>query len=128
MKDDKPEVKRLRDIKGRGYSSFQQAHDYFGENVAANPDQLTEEDGYTARMQRGPKELMAFKILDKAVRSLSKKQRDAYKLVYIEQYTLAAAGMMLGGISPQAVKKNLSLAIKKIGAYCKLHESELESA
>lgn len=129
-KDDKPEIKRLQDIKGHigAYSKFQYDHDYFGENVSANPDQLSEEDGYTAKMQRRPKQMKAFQILDRALRTLSKKQRDAYKLTQRDGFTLAGAGLMLGGISPQAVKKNLAAAIRNISAYCKAHTEELEGA
>ena len=95
--------------------------------MKANPDNLIEEDGYTLKMRRGPRELMAFKILDRAVRSLSKAQRDAYKLVYKDGFTLAAAGMLLGGISPQGVKKNLDGAMRNIAKFCRLHESELDN-
>lgn len=96
-------------------------------DTLGNADSIfSEDDGYGVKMQRGPKELMAFKILDRAVRSLSKRQRDAYKLVYKDGFTLAAAGLMMGGISPQGVKKNLGSALKNIAAFCKLHESELD--
>jgi hypothetical protein len=123
-----PEWQKLYDRDG-GKNFVKYSNDFAVEtqNVKANPDNLIEEDGYTLKMRRGPRELMAFKILDRAVRSLSKAQRDAYKLVYKDGFTLAAAGMLLGGISPQGVKKNLDGAMRNIAKFCRLHESELDN-
>lgn len=128
--ENSPEWQKIRDINSRQtYGKYYGRVDPDQGHPLSEPDKkFTEEDGYTSQMRRGSKELMAFKILDKAVRSLSKKQRDAYKHVYRDGFTLAAAGMLLGGISPQAVQKNLKAALRNIAKYCTTHENELENA
>jgi DNA-directed RNA polymerase specialized sigma24 family protein len=125
-----PEWQRLRDIESKKtYQQYYSQVDPDQGNPRSEPDRkFSEEDGYTSRMQRGPKELMAFKILEKAVRSLSKKQRDTYNLVYKSGFNSATAGLMLGGISRQAVDKNLKAALRNIAKYCSAHAQELENA
>lgn len=56
-------------------------------------------------------------LLDEAVKTLPKRQLEAFQLIKIERLTREQAAARMG-ISPESVKTNLAVALQKIRAYC----------
>jgi DNA-directed RNA polymerase specialized sigma24 family protein len=110
-----------KEITGSGYADFMEKNAPFGrddygnylESPSSNPDLLSDEDVVT---EGSPLPDLSWEILQEALKTLTPKQLQVWKLIVQEQYTEEEAGDLLG-VSQQAVHKNYAAANAKVTNY-----------